>query len=92
MERDTLRERMGEQSDDANPVREGFGGATYGFDIAAAQGDRRQCAGRVSGMDSGLLDVFHHPADVHLGAVAQRVDVDLNRVLKEPIDQNGMIR
>ena len=42
-------------------------------------------------MDAGLLDVLHHAADVHLGAVAQRVDVDLDGVLEEPVDQHRML-
>jgi len=41
-------------------------------------------------VDAGLLDVLHDPADVHLGAVAQRIGVDLDGVLEEPVDQDGM--
>ena len=41
-------------------------------------------------MHAGLLDVLHHAADDHLaGAVAQRVDVDLDRVFEEAVDQRG---
>ena len=40
-------------------------------------------------MDPGLLDVLHHPADHHLaGGVPHGVDVDLDRVLQEPVDQH----
>src|SRR5438445_4914120 len=60
--------------------------------MRGTQGDRRQRARRVAGVDAGLLDVFHDPADVHLGAVAQRVDVDLDGVLEEPVDQHGVLR
>ena len=60
-------------------------------DVAAAQGDRRQHAGRVAGVDAGLLDVLHHAAEVDLGAVAQRVDVDLDRVVEEPVDQHRVV-
>ena len=46
----------------------------------------RQHAGRVAGVDPGLLDVLHDPGDPHLLAVAQRVDVDLDRVLEEAVE------
>ncbi len=42
-------------------------------------------------MDAGLLDVLHDAADVDLGAVAQGVDVDLDRILEEAVDQHGML-
>ena len=35
----------------------------------------------------GLLDVLHHGADVHGDAVAERVDVDLERALEEAVDE-----
>ena len=39
-------------------------------------------------MDAGLLDVLHHAAEVELLAVEERVDVDLDRVVEEPVDQH----
>ena len=81
-----------EQTDHAHPVCDGFGGAAHGLDIAAAQGHRRQRTGGVPGVDSGFLDMLHHPADVDLGAVTERIDVDLDGVLKEPVDQHRMLR
>ena len=42
--------------------------------------------GRVAGVDAGLLDVLHDAAEVELVAVVQRVDVDLDRVVKEAVD------
>ena len=53
---------------------------------------RRQDACRVAGVDAGLLDVLHDAADVDVGSVAERVDVDLDRVFEEPVDQYGMRR
>ena len=38
-------------------------------------------------MDAGLLDVLHHAAQVQLLAVVQRIDIDLDRVVEEPVDQ-----
>ena len=39
-------------------------------------------------MDAGLFDVLHDAADVDLVAVAERVDVDLDRILQETVDQH----
>ena len=52
------------------------------------EGDRRQRAGGVAGVDAGLLDVLHHPAEEELLAVEQGVDVDLDRVVEEPVDEH----
>ena len=49
---------------------------------------RGQHAGRVAGVDARLLDVLHHGGDVDVLPVAQRVDVDLDRVLDEPVDEH----
>ncbi len=38
-------------------------------------------------MDAGLLDVLHHAAEEELGAVVERVDVDLHGVVEEPVDE-----
>ena len=38
-------------------------------------------------MHAGLLDVLHDRADVDRLAVAERVDVDLDRVLEEAVDE-----
>ena len=59
---------------------------------AAAQGDRRQRARRVAGVDAGLLDVLHHAAEVQLLAVVEGVHVDLDRVVEEPVDQHRVVR
>jgi hypothetical protein len=43
-------------------------------------------------VDAGLLDVLHDAAQVHLaGAVAQRVDVDLDGVVEEAVDQHRVL-
>ena len=43
-------------------------------------------------MDAGLLDVLHDAAEVELLAVVDRVDVDLDRVVDEPVDQHRPLR
>ena len=48
-------------------------------------------AGRVSGVDPGLLDMLHDPADQNLLAVADRIDVEFDRVLEERIDQHRVV-
>ena len=49
-------------------------------------------ARRVARVDAGLLDVLHDAADVDRLAVADRVDVDLDRALEEPVEQHGVVR
>ena len=49
---------------------------------------RGQYAGAVAGMHARLLDVLHDPPDPHGLAVAQRVDVDLDRVLEEMVEED----
>ena len=41
-------------------------------------------------MDAGLLDVLHHAPDDDALGVRDRVDVDLDRVLEEFVDQDGV--
>ncbi len=42
-------------------------------------------------MDAGLLNVLHDPGDPNLVAVAERVDVDLDRVLEEAVEQQRVL-
>ena len=77
-----------DQPDDADPKRDV---ARRGADLLEhllAERVRRQHAGAVAGVDAGLLDVLHDAADPHLGAVAEGVDVDLDRVLEEPVEED----
>ena len=42
-------------------------------------------------MDAGLLDVLHDPADDHgAGRIGHRIDVELDGILEELVDQDGM--
>ena len=52
---------------------------------------RRQRAGGIAGMDSGLLDVLHHSADEDVFAVGERVNIDLDRVGEIGVDQHRRV-
>ena len=62
------------------------------LDLLAAERDGRQRARRVAGVHAGLLDVLHDAAEEQLGAVVERVDVDLDRVVEEAVDQHRVRR
>src|SRR5215207_1479973 len=79
-----------DQPPDSDPAGDRLGGAADPVHHLGAQRDRRECAGRVAGVDPGLLDVLHHPAEVELGPVVKRVDVDFDRVVEEPVHQHGV--
>ena len=59
--------------------------------LVVADRVRRERARRVAGVDARLLDVLHHAADQDVLAVAERVDVDLEGVLEELVDQDGVV-
>ena len=42
-------------------------------------------------MDAGLLDVLHDAGDEHVLAVAERVDVDLDRVRQVAVEQERVL-
>src|SRR5699024_10343694 len=44
--------------------------------------------GGVPGVDPGFLDVFHHPAEEEFLAVIDRIDVDLDGLVEEPVDED----
>jgi hypothetical protein len=81
-----------EQADDPEPERDP---ARVGADLLehrVAERVRRQHGGRVARVDPGLLDVLHDPADPDVLAVAERVDVDLDRVLQEAVEEDRAAR
>ena len=78
-----------EQADDAERGPEPAHDAADLGVGAVVERRRRQDAGGVAGVDAGLLDVLHHGADVDGDAVAERVDVDLDRALEEAVDEHG---
>ncbi len=46
--------------------------------------------GGISGMDTGFLDVLQYAADVDILTIAQKVDIQLNGIIDEFIDQEGI--
>ena len=78
-----------EQADDAERRPEALDDVLDLQRIRERERLRRQHAGRVAGMNPGFLDVLHDGGDVDVRAVAERVDVDLDRVLDEPVEQDG---
>ena len=76
-----------EQSPDPEPERQPAGQVDDPLHLVGGERLRRDDAGGVAGVDTGLLDMLHHSADVDLGTVAHRVHVDLDRRLQEPVDQ-----
>ena len=55
--------------------------------VAAIERVRRQRAGRIAGMDAGLLDVLHDAGDRRVLAVGEAIDVDLDGVGEIAVDQ-----
>ena len=86
------RELHVEQAAHADALGDREGRVAHPVDLGAAEGDGRQGAAGVAGVDAGLLDVLHDAADVELGAVVERVDVDLDRVVEEAVDQQRVRR
>ena len=80
-----------QQPDHADGQRELARGGADLIEHLAPQRVRRQHAGGVAGVHAGLLDVLHDPPDPHLFPVAQRVDVQLDRVLQEAVEEDFLI-
>ena len=58
---------------------------------ALAKAERRNAGRRVTGVDTGLLDMLQDAADVDLLAVAQGVDVGLDCTLQEAIEVHRVV-
>ena len=59
-------------------------------DHIGTQGNWRQSAGRIAGVNAGLLNMLHHTAQVELGAVEERIHINLDSVFQELIDKRGL--
>ena len=77
-----------QQPDDPDRERDLARGLADLLEHLLAERVRRQHAGAVARVHAGLLDVLHDPADPHGLAVAERVDVDLDRVLEEVVEED----
>ena len=61
------------------------------LDVLFRNGDGRDEAGGVAGVDAGLLDVLHDGGDERFLAVADGVGFRLGRVLKELVDKDDVL-
>ena len=77
-----------EQPDDAERARDPARLLADLREHLLAERVRRQHAGRVARVDARLLDVLHDAGDPDVLAVAERVDVDLDRVLEEAVEKD----
>ena len=80
-----------DQPDHPELQRDPAGGLADLLEHLLAQAHRRDHAGRVAGVDPGLLDVLHDPGDEAVLAVGEGVDVDLDRVLEEAVEQQRVL-
>ena len=58
---------------------------------ALAKAERRDAGRRVAGVNTGLLDMLQNAADVDLFAIAQGVDIGLDRTLQEAIEVHRVV-
>src|SRR5699024_5469068 len=61
------------------------------FDVLLPQRHRWQRTGGVTGVDTGLLNVLHHAAEVDVLAIAESVDIDLDGGIQEAVDQDRVL-
>src|SRR5262245_41747064 len=78
------------QPDNAHVLRHGVCRLANFLQNRAGKAVRRQGTGRVAGMDAGLFDVLHDAHDNHTFSVADRIDIDLNRIFQKAVDQYGL--
>ncbi|AEM40103.1 hypothetical protein KVU_0264 [Ketogulonicigenium vulgare WSH-001] len=79
------------QADHVQRHRQLFGlGADLGDDLGA-QGMGRQAAGAVARMDASFFDMLHDTCNMHTGAIAQGVNVNLGRARKIAVQQHGAV-
>src|SRR3546814_10733145 len=63
----------------------------WSSDVCSSDLVRRDRTRAVARMDAGFLDMLEHARNDDIGAVGDRVDIDLDRVTQILIDQNWCI-
>ncbi len=63
-----------------------------GREVFLGDGDRRNDAGRVTGVDTGKFHVFHHGRDVNMFAIGESVGFAFQGVVEETVDEERAIR
>ena len=79
------------QSDHVHFQRQFLSVALDRLDVLFRNGDGRDEAGGVAGVDAGLLDVLHDGGNKSFLAVADGVGFRLGRVLKELVDEDDVL-
>ena len=74
-----------------------FDGNTAGVlpdcvDMLGRQADGGYHAGRIPGMDTGQLDMFHHGRDKSVGAVGNGIGFHLDGVVQKLVDEHRLLR
>eukprot|EP01136_Pigoraptor_vietnamica_P010232 Opistho-1_new@47646 len=72
-------------------VGQHFGLALDFRDDLVRQAVGRQRTGAVAGMDARFLDMLQHAGHEHIVAIAQRIDIDLDRVAQILVDQHRRV-
>ena len=80
-----------DQTTDAQRHRDAARGLAKLCLQALAKAERRNASRGVAGMDAGLLDMLQNAADVDLLAVAQGVDIGLDRTLQEAVQIHRVV-
>ncbi len=76
------------QPDHAEPLGKGARVLAHLLHLLFGDEVRRQHAGRIAGVDAGVLDVLHDAADDAACAVRDGVHVGLEGVLEEAVDEH----
>ena len=79
------------QADHVEFPGQGVGVLLQLLDQFIAQGVGGRDTGAVSGVNSGLLDVFHDAGDDTGLAVRDGIDIDLDGIFQKLVDQDGML-
>ena len=79
-----------EQTPYADTFSNGMSGFANPLNIHVPQRDRRECTGRVTRVNSGLLDMLHDAAEIQVNTVVEGIDIDFDGIVEESIDKYRM--